>query len=172
MISLNLSPYSLQDITFPDKLLAVIADANINPENIILEVTETLLLKELSSALDIFTRLRLKNIHLSIDDFGTGYAMMQQLKLIPATEIKIDKSFVHSMLVSDASNVTVKKIIEMGHELGMKVVAEGVETKEQLHALRDLQCDIAQGFLYSKPIAMDELINWINHQFVQYSFGT
>jgi EAL domain-containing protein (putative c-di-GMP-specific phosphodiesterase class I) len=69
------------------------------------------------------------------------------------------------MLVSDTSKITVKKIIEMGHELGMKIVAEGVETKEHLQALNDLQCDIAQGFFYSKPIPIDDLINWINNQF-------
>lgn len=165
MVSFNLSPYSLHDLSYPDKLLEIITEANMKPENIILEVTETGLLKELSSALDIFTRLRLKNIHLSIDDFGTGYAMMQQLKLIPATEIKIDKSFVKTMLESDESKITVKKIIEMGHELGMTVVAEGVETKEQLQALHELQCDIAQGYFYSKPIPIDELISWINNKF-------
>lgn len=165
MLSLNLSPYSLQDLAFPDKLLSLINQSGINPENIILEITETGLLNELSSALDIFTRLRLKKIQLSIDDFGTGYAMMQQLKLIPATEIKIDKSFIQSMLEIDSARVTVKKIIEMGHELGMKVIAEGVETLEQLQYLKSLQCDVAQGYYYSKPVPITELVNWINHQY-------
>lgn len=109
MLSLNLSPYSLYDLTFPDKLLAIITEFDLRPENIIIEITETQLLKELSSALDIFARLRLKNIQLSIDDFGTGYAMMQQLKLIPATEIKIDKLFVQSMLESKSSKSNSKK---------------------------------------------------------------
>jgi EAL domain-containing protein (putative c-di-GMP-specific phosphodiesterase class I) len=164
MLSLNLSPYALHDLTFPDKFLNLINQFSINPEDIIFEITETGLLKELSSVLDIFTRLRLKNIQLSIDDFGTGYAMMQQLKLIPATEIKIDKSFVQNMFELDSARVTVKKIIEMGHELGMKVTAEGVETREQLQALRELQCDIAQGYYYSSPIPITTLIDWINHR--------
>lgn len=167
MISFNLSPHSLHDLHFPDKLMTIITEANINPDNIILELTETGLLKEISSALDILTRLRLKKFQLSIDDFGTGYAMMQQLKLIPATEIKIDKSFVLSMLESDASKVSVKKITEMGHELGMKVTAEGVETKAHLQAAHDLKCDIAQGSYYSKPVPINELINWINNEFCQ-----
>lgn len=161
-LSLNLSPYSLQDLNFPDKLLAIIQQTVIPPEDIIIEITETALFTELSSALDILTRLRLKHIKLSIDDFGTGYAMMQQLKLIPATEIKIDKLFIQSMLEVESSNIIVKKIIEMGHELGMKVVAEGVETKDQLQFLNTLQCDIAQGYYYNKPINIVELLNWIN----------
>lgn len=164
MISLNLSPYSLQDLELPDKLLSILNQSSIHPENIILEITETELLKELSSALDIFTRLRLKKIQLSIDDFGTGYAMMQQLKLIPATEIKIDKSFIQNMLEIDSARVTVKKIIEIGHELGMKVVAEGVNTLEQLEYLQSLQCDIAQGYYYSKPLSLAELMNFMNKE--------
>jgi len=161
MLSLNLSPHSLHDLSFPDKVLAIIQQSTIGPENIIFEITETGLLKELSNALDIFTRLRLKNIQLSIDDFGTGYAMMQQLKLIPATEIKVDKSFVQNMLNVDSSRVVVKKTIEIGHELGMKVIAEGVETLEQLQYLKELQCDVAQGYYYSKPVPMDELTKWM-----------
>lgn len=165
IVSFNLSPHSLHDLTFPDKLVSILTEASSNAQNTVLEVTETGLLKELSSALDIFTRLRLKNIRLSIDDFGTGYAMMQQLQLIPATELKVDKSFVQSMLKSENSKVTVKKIIEMGHELDMKVVAEGVETKEHLQALGELNCDIAQGYYFSKPLSLDDLVNWINNQF-------
>lgn len=163
MLSLNLSPFSLHDLTFPDKFMNLINQFSIKPENIIFEITETGLLKEISSVLDIFTRLRLKKIQLSIDDFGTGYAMMQHLKLIPATEIKIDKSFIQNMFELDSAQVTVKKIIEIGHELGMKVTAEGVETVEQLQSLKELQCDIAQGYYYSKPIPISELVDWINH---------
>ncbi len=160
-ISLNLSPYSLHDLTFPDKFIDIVKKCEVLPESIILEITETGLVEKISSALDIFTRLRMKQISLSIDDFGTGYAMMQQLKHIPAMEIKIDKSFVEDMLTKDSSRVTVLKIIEIGHDLGMQVLAEGVETQEQLEFLRAKHCDLAQGYIFSKPLTVTELTDWI-----------
>ena len=165
-LSLNLSPYSLNDMEFPNKFITFIEQSTMRAENIILEVTETSLMHELSNALGIFTRLRLKNIHLSIDDFGTGYSMMQQLKIVPANEIKVDKSFVQNMFNDNSSRVTVQKVIEIGHELGMKVVAEGVETKEQLQFLQIHHCDIAQGYYFSKPIPINELQSWIEVRYI------
>jgi EAL domain-containing protein (putative c-di-GMP-specific phosphodiesterase class I) len=104
----------------------------------------------------------MKRVHLSIDDFGTGYSMMQQLRNIPATELKIDRSFVMNMLESDSDRVMVQKTIEIGHELDMKVVAEGVETSEQLKFLRSNGCDIAQGYLFSRPLPAEELLDWLS----------
>jgi len=100
-------------------------------------------------------------VKLSIDDFGTGYAMMQQLKNMPATELKIDKSFVEDMQNSEQDRIMIQKTIEMGHELGMHVVAEGVETKEQLDLLRLSGCDGAQGYLFSQPLPPAELVSWL-----------
>jgi EAL domain-containing protein (putative c-di-GMP-specific phosphodiesterase class I) len=111
--------------------------------------------------LDILTRLRLKQVKLSIDDFGTGYAMMQQLRNIPATELKIDQSFVQNMQNSGRDRIVVRKTIEMGHELGMHVIAEGVETEEQLDLLRHDGCDSVQGFLFSRPLPPEELVVWL-----------
>jgi EAL domain-containing protein (putative c-di-GMP-specific phosphodiesterase class I) len=103
-------------------------------------------------------------VRISIDDFGTGYAMMQQLQSIPATELKIDKSFVQKLPQSESDRVMVIKTIEIGHDLDLKVVAEGVETREQLDFLRRHGCDIAQGYLFSRPIPSQELIQWLaNH---------
>lgn len=164
-LALNLSPHTLSDLEFPHKFFKVLSQYSIPANQIIFEITESGLINELSRALEIFTRLRLNNIHLSIDDFGTGYAMMQQLKIIPASEIKIDKSFVQNMFVDNSSSVTVKKVIEIGHELEMKVVAEGVETKEQLLFLQTHQCDIAQGYLFSKPISGADLQQWIENHY-------
>jgi EAL domain-containing protein (putative c-di-GMP-specific phosphodiesterase class I) len=103
----------------------------------------------------------MKQVKLSIDDFGTGYAMMQQLKNIPATELKIDKSFVMDMLSNDRDRIMVQKTIEMGHELGMHVIAEGVETQEQLDLLRAYGCESAQGYFFSRPIPVKEMVNWL-----------
>jgi EAL domain-containing protein (putative c-di-GMP-specific phosphodiesterase class I) len=103
----------------------------------------------------------MKQMQLSIDDFGTGYSMMQQLRNIPATELKIDRSFVGNMHSTESDRVMVQKTIEIGHELGMKVVAEGVETQAQLDFLRANGCDIAQGYLFSRPLPLNDLISWL-----------
>jgi EAL domain-containing protein (putative c-di-GMP-specific phosphodiesterase class I) len=103
----------------------------------------------------------MKRVQLSIDDFGTGYSMMQQLRRVPATELKIDKSFVQAMHADHSARVVVQKTIEMGHALAMQVVAEGVETAEQLDFLRLNGCDIAQGYLFSRPLPRLELQRWL-----------
>lgn len=164
-IGINLYPGTLRDLDFPAKFKQIIDKSSISPEQIIFEITESGLIKELSSALEIFTRLRLNNMQLSIDDFGTGYAMMHQLRIIPANELKIDKSFVQNMLIENSARVTVKKVIEIGHELGMNVVAEGVETEEQLQFLKAHNCDVAQGYYFSRPIKIDDLHRWINNRY-------
>jgi EAL domain-containing protein (putative c-di-GMP-specific phosphodiesterase class I)/ActR/RegA family two-component response regulator len=164
-LALNLSPCLLTIPEFSHKLITLIEQFSFPPERITFEITESGLINELSGALAIFTRLRLKNIQLSIDDFGTGYSMLQQLKIIPASEIKIDKSFVLNMLSENSARVTVQKVIEIGKELGLKVVAEGVESKEHLLFLQRNHCDIAQGYYFSRPIPIVELENWINNNY-------
>ena len=160
-LSINVSPYSLQDLKLPDKLLALSQEFDVEPERIILEITETGLFKDLGNALEILTRLRMKGMQLSVDDFGTGYSTMQQLQRLPAQELKIDKSFIQAISTNDKLQILVRKIIEMGHELGMMVIAEGVETAEQLEFLRVNHCDLAQGYLFSRPLPMQELLDWI-----------
>jgi EAL domain-containing protein (putative c-di-GMP-specific phosphodiesterase class I) len=161
MLSLNASVYSLHNLKFPDLLVSLAEKHGISPRGVTIEITESGLIKELSSTLDILTRLRMKQVQLSIDDFGTGFAMMQQLKNIPATELKIDKSFVLDMQVNDGDRIMVLKTIELGHELGLQVIAEGVETQEQLDFLRLKSCDHAQGYLFSRPIPPKEMVNWL-----------
>ena len=162
MLSLNASVYSLHNLKFPDLLVSLAEKHAISPSNIMVEITETGLIKELSTALDILTRLRMKQVKLSIDDFGTGYAMMQQLKNIPATELKIDKSFVQDMQNNGQDRIMIQKTIEMGHELGMHVIAEGVETKEQLDLLRLDGCDSVQGYHFSRPLPAKDLVSWLH----------
>ena len=161
MLSLNESVYSLHDLKFPDILVSIAEKNGVAPGNVTIEITESRLIEELSRALDILTRLRMKQVKLSIDDFGTGYAMMQQLKIIPATEMKIDRSFVQDMQSSEQDRIMVEKSIEMGHELGMNVIAEGVETQEQLDFLRLKGCDGAQGYLFTRPLPPAELVSWL-----------
>jgi EAL domain-containing protein (putative c-di-GMP-specific phosphodiesterase class I)/FixJ family two-component response regulator len=160
MISINVSAFSLLDLSLPDILFGLARKHNKNPGEVVLEITETGLIRDLSQTLDVLTRLRMKGFQLSVDDFGTGYAMMQQLRDIPATEIKIDRAFV-SNIDRPGDRVMVHKIIEMGHELGLKVIAEGVETAGHLEALRECGCDLAQGYFFSKPLPPAEFTQWL-----------
>jgi EAL domain-containing protein (putative c-di-GMP-specific phosphodiesterase class I)/CheY-like chemotaxis protein len=160
-LALNASVHSLRDLKFPDRFCALLKEHDMPPEDVILEITESGLLNELSRTLDVLTRLRVKGIRLSIDDFGTGYAMMQQLINIPATELKIDRLFVMRMHVNNSDRVMVEKSIEIGHALGMVVVAEGVEKEEQLEFLRKGGCDSVQGYLFTRPLPPKEFVGWM-----------
>jgi EAL domain-containing protein (putative c-di-GMP-specific phosphodiesterase class I)/CheY-like chemotaxis protein len=161
MLSLNVSVHSLRNLNFPDRFLSLIQKHGVSAGKVTIEITESGLIEELSSTLDVLTRLRMKKVSLSIDDFGTGYAMMQQLRSVPATELKIDKSFIQNIHRNEMDRVIVQKTIEIGHELGMKVVGEGVETQEQMDFLRAKRCDALQGYLFSRPLPVDELLNWL-----------
>jgi len=160
-LALNVSVHSLRDLSFPDLFLALAKKHDVPLESVILEITESGLIDQLSRTLDVLTRLRLKSIQLSIDDFGTGYAMMQQLVNIPATELKIDRIFVMNMDVNGSDRIMVQKTIEIGHELGMKVTAEGVETEAQLEYLRLKGCDSAQGYFFSRPLPVNQMVSWL-----------
>jgi EAL domain-containing protein (putative c-di-GMP-specific phosphodiesterase class I) len=156
-VSLNISTRSLRDLSLPEKLQSVITDHGGQPSDFILEITESGLIEELHTALDVLARMRLKGFGLSIDDFGTGYAMLQQLQRVPARELKLDMSFTQSMLHDESANVIVRKTLELAHDLDMQVVAEGVETGEQLRALAEYGCEVAQGHWLGAPGAIDAL---------------
>ena len=158
-LSFNVSVLSLRHLSFPDNLIAIASEHGVSPEKLILEVTETGLIRDLSKTLAVLTRLRIRKVRLSIDDFGTGYAMMQQLRLIPANELKIDRSMVEHLDL-ESQRVVVQKMIELTSALDMVSVAEGVETREQLEFLRAKGCDIAQGFLFSKPLTKQQFLAW------------
>jgi EAL domain-containing protein (putative c-di-GMP-specific phosphodiesterase class I)/ActR/RegA family two-component response regulator len=160
-LSLNASVQSLRNLNFPDSLVRLARDHDFPTDRLVIEITESGLIQELSRTLDVLTRLRMRGIRLSIDDFGVGYAMMRQLQNVPATEIKIDQGSVQTMHANESNRVMVQKIIEMGHELGMEVIAEGVITEDQVEMLRRWNCDGAQGYLYSRPLPASELIPWL-----------
>ena len=156
-VSVNISAIDITSLTLPEQLAELLAANKLSPSKLTLEVTESALMGELVKSLDILTRLRMRGIGLSIDDFGTGYSSLSQLHRVPFTELKIDQSFVNAMLADDEARAIVKTCIMLGHELKMKVVAEGVETKEHLDLLREIGCDIAQGYYFSRPIPAEEI---------------
>jgi len=160
-ISVNISSDNITSLSLPEQLIDMLGHNELDPTRLTLEVTESALMGELVTSLDILTRLRMKGFGLSIDDFGTGYSSLSQLHKIPFTELKIDQSFIMSMTQDHESKAIVKTCILLGHELNMELVAEGVETQEILEILKEFGCDIAQGYHISRPIPADALLNWV-----------
>jgi EAL domain-containing protein (putative c-di-GMP-specific phosphodiesterase class I) len=156
-MAINISARNLEQMTLPDLLAASCSEAGIATDSVTLEITESAAMSDPTETMDVLTRLRLKGFNLSIDDFGTGYSSLVQLRRLPLSEIKIDKSFVMQMQRSLDSRVIVEAVIGLGQKLGHNVVAEGVETLEILDALRALGVDAAQGYFIGRPTRADKI---------------
>ena len=128
---------------------------------LMLEVTESAIMSDPKKAIAILAKLKSMGVQLSIDDFGTGYSSMEQLKITPVNELKIDKSFVLELISSHEDAIIVKSITDLAHNLGLSVVAEGVENKESLDMLREIGVETAQGYYISKAIHSDEFLPWL-----------
>ena len=159
-VSVNIDPELIDDLEFPDRLLGMLRQFDVDPASLVLEVTERGALSHLSETMNILTRVRLKGVGLSIDDFGTGNSSLIQLHRMPFNELKIDRSFIGPMADDEECRVIVKALIEMAHSLGMTVCAEGVESRKVLAMLTELRCDRAQGFLFSEALPAGELVRW------------
>jgi EAL domain-containing protein (putative c-di-GMP-specific phosphodiesterase class I)/CheY-like chemotaxis protein len=159
--SINLSAENLADPAFIDRLVGLTNAYGIAPESLVWEVTETMVMSNLSQCLANLARLRLKGFGLAMDDYGIGFSSMQQLSRCPFTELKIDRSFVNGASERLNRRAILESLIEMGQRLGITTVAEGVETLPDWALLQELGCDIAQGYLIAKPMAPAELPNWI-----------
>ena len=163
-LSLNLSVRVLQDKELPGKVQRLIDHHGIDPSWITLEVTESAIMSDPVTARRVLRRLADMGLKLSIDDFGTGYSSLSYLKQLPVNAVKIDKSFVSQMDQNENDAVIVRATIDLAHNLGLKVVAEGVETEDVWDLLEMLGCDVAQGFLIRRPISPGELARWIASQ--------
>jgi len=161
-VSINLSTKDLHDPELPDLISGVAVATGIQPEWIKLEITESSVMAEPESALGIIQRLHELGYRFSIDDFGTGYSSLAYLKRLPLTEIKIDKAFVMDILNSENDAAIVKATINLGHNLGLMVTAEGVENKEIMTQLMEYGCDVAQGYFLSKPVSVQDFDQWMN----------
>ncbi len=131
------------------------------PQRLTLEVTESGFIENPREALAMLEALRSMGVRLSVDDFGTGYSSLSYLAHMPVDEIKVDQSFVRGLEQDAALVAVVSAAADMGHRLGLSVVAEGVETEEQARILRDIGCDVAQGYLYARPMSPPELLPWL-----------
>lgn len=161
-VAVNISPSTLLDPELPDTITGLLAAHKLPRGTLTLEITETSIVKDPDLAMAVLLRLADMGIKISIDDFGTGYSSLSYLKKMPASEVKIDKSFVMDMIENESDAVIVKATIDLAHNLGMRVVAEGVETQEIKDQLQQLNCDIVQGFLYSKPLASNDFSEWFS----------
>ncbi|MGH9268643.1 MAG: putative bifunctional diguanylate cyclase/phosphodiesterase, partial [Acidimicrobiales bacterium] len=150
-VAVNLSARSLVDAELPDQVDGLLAASGLPPSILTLEITESSLMADSGRALGVLSRLRDLGVRLSIDDFGTGYSSLSYLKRLPVSEVKIDRSFVVGLADDDNDMVIVRSIVDLGHNLGLTVVAEGVEDSGSWARLRELGCDLAQGYLISPP---------------------
>lgn len=163
-LSLNISAKSLTNQDLLNWIVRRCDELQIERKKIIFELTETSATSEFVSALSTLTRLCIKGFHLSIDDFGTGYSSMVQLVRLPFTEIKVDKSFVIANRNSAVSNVVVRSIIDLGHSLNMLSTAEGVEDEKTLDFLKELGCDMAQGYHIARPMPGEDVFSWLKQR--------
>ncbi|NDE90316.1 MAG: EAL domain-containing protein [Alphaproteobacteria bacterium] len=160
-VSINLTASNLIDLAVPDRLDDICKQKNIPNEKITIEVTESEAMRDVRRIMDVLTRLRLRGFGVAIDDFGVGYSSLRELQRMPFNSMKMDKSFVMDMGENRDSQMIANTIIDLGHNLKLKVVAEGIETVSALKLLKDRGCDLGQGYLISKPVPYEKFLAWI-----------
>ncbi|MEO6432825.1 MAG: EAL domain-containing protein [Sphingomicrobium sp.] len=159
-VAFNISALSLQHLDFPDIVERLCRSFNVTTDRLVLELTEGAT-QPLIKLMDTLTRFRIKGIGLAIDDFGTGYSSLLQLRRLPFTQVKIDRAFVVDVDSARDSQIVVKAIIDLAHNLGIVAVAEGIETRAQLDVLRAIGCDLGQGYLISQPLMPEALAQFV-----------
>jgi diguanylate cyclase (GGDEF)-like protein len=159
-VSVNVSARSLQDEPFADWIIETLAETGVAPSRMVLEVTESAVMGDLSRSLRNMQTIHDNGIHIAIDDFGTGYSSLSYLMRLPVDEVKIDRSFVGTMAAKEEAAMIVRLVTELGHNLKLRVVAEGVEDVETLERLAALGCDFAQGHLLGEPQPAEQLAEW------------
>ncbi len=162
-LSVNLSPRQFRDTRLVGGIIETLQDCGIAARSLDLEITEGVLLSGLAYVEETLTSLKEIGVHLSMDDFGSGYSSLSYLRNYPFDSLKIDREFIMDITADSSDLNLVKGTIAMAHSLNLTVVAEGVETPEQANLLKSLQCDLLQGYLFSKPLPENELIDYLEH---------
>ena len=160
-LSINLAAWNIQDPDLPDTIHELLERYKMPANMLTLEITETSMMNDPIRARNVLNTLSEMGVRVAIDDYGTGFSSLSYLKLLPVHELKIDKSFIFDMLDDENDATIVKSTIELAHNLGFKVVAEGVENQQTLLQLRILKCDLAQGYHLSKPQDIHSMADWI-----------
>lgn len=155
-LSVNLSLRQLQEDNLIPQVKKILQETQMNPQELSLEVTESLMLQEPGQAINRLNQLNDLGLAIAIDDFGVGYSSLSYLKDLPLHTLKIDKCFLDDLLTKEKNQVILQSIIELGHRLTLKIIAEGVESQEQLDMLNDMDCDYGQGYLFSRPLGLKE----------------
>jgi EAL domain-containing protein (putative c-di-GMP-specific phosphodiesterase class I) len=161
-VSINVSARNLQDRRFPASVLKALADVDLDPTRLELEITESAIAAEPERSLFAITAMREAGVRVAIDDFGTGYSSFSMLRDLSFDRLKIDAGFVRGIVHSDRQQQLVKAIISLCKGLGIETVAEGVETEESWITLANLGCDLAQGYLICRPIPIAQLVDWLD----------
>ena len=161
-VSVNVSAQQFKDPDFKNTIVSALQSSGINPRNLVLEITESMLMGDIAELAALLRKIKDFGVAFSLDDFGTGYSSLSYLKKFPIEELKIDRSFLLGVPANNDDNSIVKAIIAMAHSLGQTVVAEGVEEVEQLDFLRALNCDVIQGFYFSKPLNKSDFADFIS----------
>jgi len=164
IVAVNLSASSLVDSELPEEIFAMLRQRGVPPAALQLEITEEFLMANRDRARSILTKLRNGGVEISVDDFGTGYSSLSYLRELPIDELKLDRSFVLPMADDSRAAALVASTIDLAHSLGLRMVAEGVETNLAYAALRRLGCDQAQGFLMSRPLPAAKLEQWLSNR--------
>jgi EAL domain-containing protein (putative c-di-GMP-specific phosphodiesterase class I)/GGDEF domain-containing protein len=160
-VAVNLSMWNLEAQELPEQIEGLLRDTGVGPENLELEITETSIMNDPQRVIRTLNRIRDLGVQFAIDDFGTGYSSFAYLTKLPVSCIKIDKSFVQNIEADRDSSVIVRSIIDLGHNLGLKVVAEGVETAQAMELLRTFQCDEVQGYYLCRPITAEMMTKFL-----------
>ena len=160
-VALNLSPRQLREPDLAARIEQALQRHQLDPAQLVCEITESAMIENTESELGTLDQMTALGVRLSIDDFGTGYASLAHLRTIPARQLKIDRSFIADLGSSDSARAMVEAVVRLGQALQMEVVAEGVETEEQLQALRELGCDLLQGFHIARPMPAEAVPAWM-----------
>ncbi|PYD47714.1 EAL domain-containing protein [Novacetimonas pomaceti] len=165
IVSVNLSAIHFRDRGLPDTIARILKDTGMPPERLMIELTESTMIENFEQTVEIVTAIRALGCGVSMDDFGTGFSSLSNLASLPVSEVKIDQSFMKGFEEASGKIYSVvRAIVRIGQSLGMNVVAEGVETQTQYKLLKDMQCDVIQGYLFSRPLPPAELAQWCHLQ--------
>ena len=159
-LSVNLSASNLQDLDLCENVNALLCKYNVDPQTLTLEITESFIMSNPTRAMETLKKLSSEGIKLSIDDFGTGYSSLAYLKMLPVNEITVDRSFVIDMIEDNNDEMIVRTVINLAHNLGLRVVAEGIECEEVWNKLASWGCDTAQGYYLKPPASVESFNSW------------
>jgi EAL domain-containing protein (putative c-di-GMP-specific phosphodiesterase class I) len=161
-VAINLSVHQLREEDLVERIEAALNRHGIDPSQLLCEITESVAMEDIKATQRAFDGLERIGVYLSIDDFGTGYSSLSYLRQLPARQLKIDRSFINDLESSSDARAVVDAVVRLAHALGLKVVAEGVETGGQRDILKGLGCDELQGFFYARPMPASTLLDWTN----------